>query len=83
MDVAAAQQLLLGVAEEALSGRAADVMCMEAPESPPLPESLRRELDGRSVYTRPGTAVRRRRTAVAGGAAGRSRGADADHPLDS
>ena len=31
-------------------------MCLEAPEWPPLPASLRRELDGRSVYTRPGTA---------------------------
>jgi hypothetical protein len=56
MDRAAAQQLLLGQAEEALSGRAADVMCLEAPEWPPLPESLRRALDGRSVYTRRGTA---------------------------
>ena len=31
-------------------------MCLEAPEWPPLPASLRRELDGRSVYTRPGVA---------------------------
>lgn len=29
---------------------------MEAPRWPPLPGVLRRELDGRSVYTRPGTA---------------------------
>jgi TrwC relaxase/AAA domain len=29
-------------------------VCLEAPEWPPLPASLRRELDGRSVYTRPG-----------------------------
>ena len=54
MDAAAAQQLLVGLAEEALSGRAGDVVCLEAPEWPPLPASLRRELDGRSVYTRPG-----------------------------
>ena len=54
MDATAAQQLLVGLAEEALSGRAGDVVCLEAPEWPPLPASLRRELDGRSVYTRPG-----------------------------
>ena len=29
---------------------------MEAPEWPPLPASLRRQLDGCSVYTRPGAA---------------------------
>jgi AAA domain len=54
MDASAAQQLLVGLAEEALSGRSGDVVCLEAPEWPPLPGSLRRELDGRSVYTRPG-----------------------------
>jgi AAA domain/TrwC relaxase len=54
MDAEAAQQLLLGLAEEALSGRAGDVVCLEAPDWPLLPASLRRELDGRSVYTRPG-----------------------------
>jgi hypothetical protein len=32
------------------------VVCLEAPEWPPLPASLRRELDGPSVYTRPGVA---------------------------
>ena len=37
MDAEAAQQLLLGLAEEALSGRAADVVSLEAPEWPPLP----------------------------------------------
>jgi hypothetical protein len=56
MDPAAAQELLLGLAEEALSGRSGDVMCLEAPEWPPLPGALRRELDWRSVYTRPGVA---------------------------
>ena len=30
-------------------------VCLEAPEWPPLPASLRRERDGRSVYTRPGS----------------------------
>jgi hypothetical protein len=51
-----AQELLLGLAEEALSGRSGEVLCLEAPEWPPLPASLRRELDGRSVYSRPGVA---------------------------
>ena len=51
-----AQELLLGLAEEALSGRSGEVLCLEAPEWPPLPASLRRELDGRSIYSRPGVA---------------------------
>jgi hypothetical protein len=54
MSAQAARELLLGLAEEALSGRMGDVVCLEAPEWPPLPAALRRELDGRSVYTRPG-----------------------------
>ena len=49
-----AQELLLGLAEEALSGRSGEVVCLEAPEWPLLPAQLRRELDGRSIYTRPG-----------------------------
>ena len=49
-----AQELLLGLAEEAVSGQTGEVVCLEAPEWPPLPASLRRELDGRSVYSRPG-----------------------------
>ena len=51
-----AQELLFGLAEEALSGRSGAVVCLEALEWPPLPPSLRRELDGRSIYTRPGVA---------------------------
>jgi hypothetical protein len=51
-----ALELLLGLAEEALSGRSGEVLCLEAPEWPPLPASLRRNLDGRSVYSRPGVA---------------------------
>jgi hypothetical protein len=54
MDLQEAQELLVGLAEEALSGRSREVVCLEAPEWPPLPPSLRRELDGRSIYTRPG-----------------------------
>ena len=56
MSLEEAQELLLGLAEEALSGRSGEVVCLEAPEWPPLPASLRRELDGRSIYTRPGVA---------------------------
>jgi AAA domain/TrwC relaxase len=56
MDARAAQELLTGLADEALSGRAGEVACLEAPQWPPLPSTLRRELDGRSVYTRPGIA---------------------------
>jgi hypothetical protein len=51
-----AQELLFGLAEEALSGRSGEVVCLEAPEWPPLPAQLRRGLDGRSVYARPGVA---------------------------
>src|ERR1035438_6175675 len=48
MNSQAARELLFGLAEEALSGRAEDIVCLEAPEGPPLPRSLRRDLDGRS-----------------------------------
>jgi conjugative relaxase-like TrwC/TraI family protein len=51
-----ARELLVGLAEEALSGRVGEVVCLEAPEWPPLPNSLRRALDGRSIYSRPGVA---------------------------
>ena len=54
MDLQEAQELLVGLTEEALSGRSGEVVCLEAPEWPPLPPSLRRELDGRSIYTRLG-----------------------------
>ena len=56
MSPQAARELLLGLAEEALSGRTGEVVCLEAPQWPPLPASLCRQLDGRSVYTRPGVA---------------------------
>jgi hypothetical protein len=51
-----AQELLFGLAEEALSRRSGEVVCLEAPEWPPLPATLRRQLDGRSIYSRPGVA---------------------------
>jgi hypothetical protein len=54
MAAAAAQALLLDLAGKALSGGIEPVVSLEAPEWPLLPDSLRRGLDGRSVYTRPG-----------------------------
>ena len=51
----AAVTLLHKLADEALAGSVEQVVCLDAPEWPPLPDYLRRELDGRSVYTRPGT----------------------------
>jgi hypothetical protein len=52
----AAQELLLALADEALSGQIEPITSLEAPQWPPLPETLCRKLDGRSIYTRPGTA---------------------------
>ncbi|MGO8958696.1 MAG: MobF family relaxase [Streptosporangiaceae bacterium] len=51
----AAVALLQDLADEAVSGSFEQVVCLEAPEWPPVPQHLRRELDGRSAYTRPGT----------------------------
>jgi hypothetical protein len=51
----AALTLLFGLADQALSGDIEQVVLLEAPPWPPLPDSLRRDLDGRSIYTRPGT----------------------------
>jgi len=52
----ARQDLLIALTEEAL-GVDFGVVCLEAPEWPPVPRSLIRDLDGRSVYTRPGTTL--------------------------
>ena len=41
--------------DRAIAGEAGQVMSLDAPEYPQVPGYLRRELDGRSVYTRPGT----------------------------
>jgi hypothetical protein len=46
MSPQAAQQLLLGLAEEALSGRTGEVVCLEAPQWPSLPASLHRQRRG-------------------------------------
>ena len=51
----AALALLHSLAGRALAGEFVDVVCLDAPEWLAVPASLRRELDGRSVYTRPGT----------------------------
>jgi hypothetical protein len=46
---------LNGLTDRALGSEFEQVVPMDAPEWPALPEYLRREVDGRSVYTRPGT----------------------------
>jgi hypothetical protein len=53
---AEAVALLDDLADSALAGAVEQVSCLEAPEWPPVPAYLRRSLDGRSVFTRPGTA---------------------------
>jgi hypothetical protein len=50
----ARQEILQQLTDQAL-GVDHGVVCLEAPEWPPVPRSLIRELDGRSVFTRPGT----------------------------
>ena len=55
MSPEAAVALLHELADQALAGSVEQVICLEAPQWPPLPPYLRRQLDGRSVYTRPGT----------------------------
>jgi hypothetical protein len=47
--------LMTSLAHQALTEHRFGVRCLEAPEWPPPPASLVRELDGRSIYTRPGT----------------------------
>jgi hypothetical protein len=55
MDPDAAVALLHELADAAIDGVVEPVVSLGAPEWPPLPDYLRRDLDGRSVYTRPGT----------------------------
>lgn len=50
-----AVSLLHELTDRALGGETEQVACLDAPEWPPLPDYLRRDLDGRSIYTRPGT----------------------------
>ena len=55
MSPAAAVALVEDMTDRAIAGEAEQVICLDAPEWPPTPDYLRSELDGRSVYTRPGT----------------------------
>ncbi len=50
-----AVRLVNELTERAITGEFEPVQCLEAPELVPLPDLLRRPLDGRSIYTRPGS----------------------------
>jgi hypothetical protein len=51
-----AARLVQSLADRAIAGEAGSVECLDAPEWPTPPaELLRDDLDGRSIYTRPGT----------------------------
>ena len=54
MEPEAAVALLAELTDQAIASEFGRVVAMEAPEWPALPDYLRREIDGRSVYTRPG-----------------------------
>ena len=54
MAPAAAVRLVGQLTDRAIAGEAGHVMSLDAPEAPQVPGYLRRELDGKSVYTRPG-----------------------------
>jgi hypothetical protein len=54
-DPAAAVDLITGLTDRALAGEFEQVQSVESPEAVPLPADLRRDIDGRSVYTRPGS----------------------------
>ena len=59
MEPREAVALVENMTDRALSGEVSQVVTMEAPEWPQLPDDLRRASDGRSVYTgraAPGTA---------------------------
>ena len=53
-DPAAAVDLLERLTDRALASEFEPVISMEAPQWPAVPDYLRRGIDGRSVYTRPG-----------------------------
>jgi thymidine kinase len=55
LDPHVAVALVNGLTERALAGEFEPVQCLDAPEVVALPDKLRRPLDGRSVYTRPGS----------------------------
>jgi hypothetical protein len=56
MDPGALVALIHDLAGRAIAGEYEPVIPMDAPEWPAQPDYLRRALDGRSVYTRPGAA---------------------------
>jgi hypothetical protein len=47
--------LVRELTDRAIAGEAGQVVSLDAPEYPEVPAYLRRDLDGRSVYARPGT----------------------------
>ena len=55
MAPADAVALVNRLTDRALAGEAGQVLSLDAPEYPQVPGYLRRELDGKSIYTRPGT----------------------------
>jgi hypothetical protein len=55
LDPHAAVALVNELTDRALSGEFEPVQCLEGPEVVALPDELRRPLDGRSIYTRPGS----------------------------
>ncbi len=55
IDPDAAVRLVNELTDRTLTSEFEPVQCLEAPELIALPDSLRRPLDGRSIYTRPGS----------------------------
>jgi conjugative relaxase-like TrwC/TraI family protein len=55
MDPRDSVALVRELTDRAIAGDAGQVVSLDAPEYPEAPAYLRRELDGRSIYTRPGT----------------------------
>lgn len=51
---AEAMALMVEMADRAIAGEVQPVVCLDAPDFPDLPAELVRDLDGRSVFTRPG-----------------------------
>jgi len=88
MEPSAVVALLHDMTDRALAGEAEQVIWLDAPEWPPTPDYLRRELDGRSVYSRPGTSryatqVQLSREEQLVAAAGRERAQEATEQLPS
>src|SRR6266481_1916866 len=54
MDPLAAVELVKSLTDRAIAGEFEQVESADAPDTPALPGYLRREVDGRSIYTRPG-----------------------------